>query len=702
MSKILKKLICSLFVVLVVFSLASCGGNNDDEVDCTKNPDHEECQEQLSPVEESLKDKYDCISIAEAIQKAKDAGDAGTSEKYYVYGIIKEVSNATYGEMTITDGTDDLYVYGVYSKDESTRYDAMTDKPVKGDEVVLYGILKTYKEKPEMDRGYLQEFKHVEVEIDDSTYQQMSISEARQAAVDTKVKVSGVVAKITYANGQKPNGFYLVDNTDSIYVYGNDAVAAVSIGNTVTVVGEKTYYVLASEQSNADKHGYKGSCQLQNAQVVENDKGNSAFDKSWIETKTVKEIMDTPVTENITTTIYKVTALIKKVPGTGFINYYIDDLDGYTGSYVYTSCNGADFAWLDEFDGKICTVYLSVINAKSTASGCLYRFLPIEVIDENFQFDLKDAAQYALTYHANDQFLDRYEADPSLEVVTLVNNELLGIEGVELSYSSNDTNIVYFEEVDGKVIFHTKDAGTAEITITAMHNGVTKSSKIEVTVGVPQTYETISVVEAITTADGEEVIVKGIVASSLVNQDGFYLIDETGTIAVVGNKEDIALLSSGDEVVIKGTKGHKQKSGYDGPAVGQNNIYNAEILVNYYGDHDYSTKTFKEGKTIEELYELDVTVDHSTEVYIVQAVVKLISTNYYTSIKITGLNDPSIEFSLYCSSANQYEFLKQFADQEVTLELAICNWNSKNYYTGCVVSVTSNGTKIVNTLNFNE
>ena len=58
---------------------------------------------------------------------------------------------------------------------------------------------------------------------------------------------------------------------------------------------------------------------------------------------------------------------------------------------------------------------------------------------------------------------------------------------------------------------------------------------------------------------------------------------------------------------------------------------------------------------------------------------------------------------LYCSSANQYNWLKAYAGQEITVELAACNWNSKDYYTGCVLAVrNTDGTKTLNELNFNN
>ena len=52
-----------------------------------------------------------------------------------------------------------------------------------------------------------------------------------------------------------------------------------------------------------------------------------------------------PKDKNITTEIYKVNALVKEKPGSGFTNYYFFDLDGETGSYAYSQASGADFEW---------------------------------------------------------------------------------------------------------------------------------------------------------------------------------------------------------------------------------------------------------------------------------------------------------------------------------------------------------------------
>ena len=65
----------------------------------------------------SIKDDFECITVAEAIAKAQQAGTDGTAEKFYVYGKIVSVDNSMYGAMTIADETGSIYVYGVVSKD---------------------------------------------------------------------------------------------------------------------------------------------------------------------------------------------------------------------------------------------------------------------------------------------------------------------------------------------------------------------------------------------------------------------------------------------------------------------------------------------------------------------------------------------------------------------------------------------------------
>ena len=78
------------------------------------------------------------ITIAEAIEICK-ANSEPTVERYLIRATIVKVSNPSYGEMTVADETGELYVYGSYNADGTVGYANMTDRPVKGDEVAVYG-----------------------------------------------------------------------------------------------------------------------------------------------------------------------------------------------------------------------------------------------------------------------------------------------------------------------------------------------------------------------------------------------------------------------------------------------------------------------------------------------------------------------------------------------------------------------------------
>ena len=640
---------------------------------------------------------YDVITIEQALEIAKLYGDATT--RYYILATISTVTNGAYGAMYIEDATGSISVYGTYSEDGSIGYASMTDKPKKGDLVLLSCTLQTYNDNAEVANARLIKFE--KVQLDESIYTEMTIDEARNAKEGDLVKVTGVVAQITYASGYVPNGVYLVDGTNSIYVFDSDLAGSVKVGNTVTVLAEKTWWILDTEVSFANKFGYNGCNQLADAWLLANDSGNTTPDYSWVTESTVKDIMETPFTTDITTTVYKVTALVKESIGQGFINYYIDDIDGITGSYVYTQCNGGDLDWLKEFDGKICTVYLSVINAKSTATGCVWRFKVLKVVDEGFTFDKADAPQYAIDYHALAQFESKYTADPAQEMITSISSELLGFANVALSYSSDNTAIVYFEVVDGKVIMHCGTTyGTANVTITATLGDITVTKTIAVENAETPNIDFITVGDALNAADEEIITVKGIVGPSLVNQTGFYLFGEDGSVIAVKvlDQAQFEGLSIGNEIILTGKREIQKKDDAATSYYGQTCIEDATIVVNNKGEHAYSTEKFITDKTIAEVINYDIKEDHTTEVYVFTG--KLTFPSGYGQPAINDAAGNKIGF--YCSGVGQYSFLQEYANQEVTLEIAICNWNGKTYWTGCVLAIRlADGTKIVNQLNFN-
>ena len=176
---------------------------------------------------------------------------------------------------------------------------------------------------------------------------------------------------------------------------------------------------------------------------------------------------------------------------------------------------------------------------------------------------------------------------------------------------------------------------------------------------------------------------------------------EDGLIAVLTTSDVMSTISIGNEVIIEAVRHNNTKGGTT--YYGQTCLKDATVLVNNRGNHEYNDSYFVEGKTLADLNELDVLTDYTTSVYVVTANIEYVETDYYTTLNLTH---NGATFSLYMSGAGQYSWLSQFAGQEVTLEMAICNWNDKTYYRGCILSVITtdadgNEVKVYNELNFN-
>lgn len=81
-----------------------------------------------------------------------------TEGKYYVTGTIYEVYNGTYGNMILVDDEfNEFVIYGSWSEDGRTRYDALEVKPVEGDVVTVYGIIGQFNGTPQIKNGWIVE-----------------------------------------------------------------------------------------------------------------------------------------------------------------------------------------------------------------------------------------------------------------------------------------------------------------------------------------------------------------------------------------------------------------------------------------------------------------------------------------------------------------------------------------------------------------
>ena len=136
------------------------GGDTTEHTHADANGDYKcdvaGCTELVLPAEGTT------LTIAQALALGKlfahdEYTGVYTEVKYYVTGKISDVYGTTYGNMKLVDENNtEFTVYGLYSADGATRYDAMTVKPVKGDTITVYGVIGAYQQTAQMNNGWLQ------------------------------------------------------------------------------------------------------------------------------------------------------------------------------------------------------------------------------------------------------------------------------------------------------------------------------------------------------------------------------------------------------------------------------------------------------------------------------------------------------------------------------------------------------------------
>ena len=709
----MKQKIFYLLSAVAFMGLVSCKGG--------ETPSSSQEQEVSSEIQGSSTESsssqfgngYTLTTIAKALEIAKDATEA-TKDRYYILGTIKTITDYTYGTMTIEDATGSIFVYGTYSADGVKRYGELEKKPVVGDKVILYANLANYNGTLEIKSGWIVEMEHIEHEVSIEDYAAMDIAQARKAKKGDKVKVTGRVARFTYASGLKKNGFYLIDSASSIYVFDSALASQVEEGNEICLAAEKDYWILEKEQNYAKKYNYEGACQLTKGILVSNKKITDPLNFSFAKETTIKEFVNIPVTNNISGEVFKVNSYIKRQQkeGQNFVNYYFYDIDEKTGSYAYTQCNGSDFSWLDKFDGKICTVYLSAINAKSTASGCFWRFVPLSVKDENYQFNTANVGQFVYDYHIDGSFDSVYAGDPIKSMPKSISSTLLGFENATITYASSNTEVAFFEEKENEFVFHTKDDGEAKITVEIHYqdNPVYKK-EVSVKMNAAAVKNAKTVKEAINATKEEIVTVKGIAGPSVVNQNSsFYLIDESGIIPVTLPQDDMNQIEMGNEIVVTGKRdikgGGELKDKKTGEVIanvwGENFISNASLTFNLYGKTDYSKNSFVKDKTLADLDAMsqDSSKDLSSQGYTVSATFKKVEDTNNRSTWHIQTNDADLE--LYASDVSQYDWLTPYVGKTVSVDLALCNWNKKSFYKAAILSVTDGNKTVYNTYSYTK
>ncbi len=220
--------------------------------------------EAMTPTEgpELPTDKTSIKDFNAIAEQQEDKGNP-TVEKYLVEGEITEIKSTEYGNMYIKDAEgNQLYIYGVYSNDGKTRFDAMNPQPKVGDTITVTGVASNYN-GPQMKNGWVTELipgEGGDIETDppapaeDKTIPQFNEIASAQPdkgdATSEKYTVTGTITEIK--NTQYGNMYIQDAEGNSLYIYGiYNADGTVrfdamnpqpKVGDTITVVGVACNY----------------------------------------------------------------------------------------------------------------------------------------------------------------------------------------------------------------------------------------------------------------------------------------------------------------------------------------------------------------------------------------------------------------------------------------------------------------------------
>lgn len=183
-----------------------------------------------------------------------------TEGKYFVTGEITEIKNDTYGNLYIKNANGDLlYVYGVYSADGATRFDALATKPAVGDTITVYGVLGQYNGNAQMKNAWLvSQLPEANGAIALPGANAIGLAQGHNKYTTDKYTVTGVITKI--ANAKYGNVYIQDEKGNTFYIYGLysadgatrfDALTTQpAVGDTITVLGVLGQYNGGAQMKN--------------------------------------------------------------------------------------------------------------------------------------------------------------------------------------------------------------------------------------------------------------------------------------------------------------------------------------------------------------------------------------------------------------------------------------------------------------------
>lgn len=468
----------------------------------------------------------------------------------------------------------------------------------------------------------------------------------------------GVVAQFTYGygdNGNEKVGFYLVDNTSSMYVYaGVGNLINVDIGDTVLVNGSITYFISQAESGAGQEIGYDGAQQIAAdvVEIISNDYHD--IPDTGIEKRTIKELSTTNFRdEDLSGTIFHTTATITKNEVSGTQVFYFNDLSMDYSLYTYSTISGAEFGWLNQYVGKSYECLIAVHSLRSKDEA--WRIIPIDFYFE-VEISDEDTANFALDRLAK-QFSPTYNSTTEVE---LLSQDSKLLDSAEISYTTNSNDhIIINDNGSYKLSINGEVFGKFTVTISLKYNGETYTKDVEIEVIEKLKFDGITIAEAYEVEEGQIVKIKGILIRFAANVQGVYIADETGIMVVYHTKdfiyEDYLL---GEELVFEGEVVIDFVSPTQGYS-GHKRLSNATLISHDSTVHEWNKDLVEGELTVSDLLKTDI--NKIGKIYKVYGTITTYESPYFDAKRFTS---GSSYLTLYCSSASQLSWLDEYEDRE--------------------------------------
>lgn len=267
--------------------------------DTTVNTDSEatvvkaitEAKPSEEPVEQVLT-VAEFLALTDVVPSNATADEIAAAPRYTLTGTITSVTNTSYGNFYLNDGTDEVLIYGLVGPEGESQYWANSGAKV-GDDITVKTIRTEYNKAPQGKNATFVEVKTPGTlafwSFDATSASFTASADVKNIKVDIYNTTSEVVAKsdnaqfsATYANGVLTVS--ALENTSSELVEGNITVTCGTLSQVITVSqlgassGDQTSVdatISFADKANRTEYSTTKQVWEQNGIIVTNDKASS-------------------------------------------------------------------------------------------------------------------------------------------------------------------------------------------------------------------------------------------------------------------------------------------------------------------------------------------------------------------------------------------------------------------------------------------